>query len=64
MGQLPAIAGRALALHSGLTCCHRDRGGGHRAGIGEGAHLGTKIEFGPRRLGAHADVLLVRLAAA
>jgi len=49
-----------------LTCWrgarHRDRGGGHRAGIGKGAHLGTEIEFRPRCLGAHADVLLMRFA--
>lgn len=51
-----------VTCRRGASCRHRRCC--HRTGMGEGAHLRTKIEFGPRRLGAQPDVLLMRFATA
>lgn len=51
-----------VTCRRGASCRHRRCC--HRTGMGEGAHLRTKIEFGPRRLGAQPDVLLMRFSTA
>lgn len=55
MMQLVTCRGGASCRHR--RCCHR-------TGMGKGAHLWTKIEFGPRCLGPQPDVLLMRLPTA
>lgn len=55
MMQLVTCRGGASCRHR--RCCHRTR-------VGKGAHLRTKIEFGPRCLGPQPDVLLMRLPTA